>query len=555
MPLHNHLVCRRLPIIILALLLFSCGTATAQWIDHRGKEFRIAFMQTNGAADAPMLGLSIACEKLTTGTITYLNAYPPKVQNISITVPNSPIFVTVDSNEVLLPNPRATEITRRTILVQFNDEVTVQGINTQRWSSDAFLALPYDALGVHYMILAYPNTIDPTVIGTPGGRSDFPSQFAIVAMEDNTVVQINPTVSINNHLPAPFSITMMAGDVFFAQANGNAGIDLTGTEITANKKITVYGGHQRANIPWNDAVGRDHLVEQLPPVEYWGRSAIVTPHFSLQQTVPSFPIARVLAAQNGTVVTVGDSTYTLDAGAVKELVIDGPKFVTASGPILVAQYHHSAVDEKYIRLPGDTIGDPFMALVPSPEQFLDNYSFYSYGTKELFYHYANIVVPASAMFTLMLDGQALAAGFQLIEGTPYAYARIELTAGPHTMSAARPFGLMIYGYGPYNSYGCPAGMTFEPIPLSIGEDTGGGGELSVNARVMQGMMEVRMTGEDVASVELFDALGRLVRAAGDAAGAMPERVIFDVSDLPGGPYFCRVTTSGGAVKVAGVMVL
>jgi hypothetical protein len=459
--------------------------------------------------------------------------------------------VTLDSNELLLPNPRSTEITRRTILVEFNDEVTVQGINTQRWSGDAFLALPYDALGTHYRILSYPNTIDPTVIGTPSVRSDFPSQFAIIAMEDSTVININPSVPLNNHPQSPFSIMLHAGEIFFAQANGNAGIDVTGTEVTANKKITVYGGHHRTNIPWNDAVGRDHLVEQLPPVEHWGRSAILTPHFKLEQTAPSLPVARLLAVNNGTVVTVGDSTFTLYAGAVKELVVDGPKLVSASGSILVAQYHHSSVDELY---ENDSIGDPFMALVPSPEQFLDNYSFHSFNSKELYYHYANIVVPTSAMFTLMLDGQALAAGFQLIEGTPYAYARIELTAGPHTITAARPFGLMIYGYGPYNSYGCPAGMTFETIPLGVEEEANRGSELSVTARVMQGMMEVRVNsgGSGVASVELFDAVGRRVRVA--ASHDLPEPIIFDVNDLPVGAYFCRVTTSGGMVKVAGVMV-
>jgi hypothetical protein len=269
-----------------------------------------------------------------------------------------------------------------------------------------------------------------------------------------------------------------------------------------------------------------------------------------------FPMARVVAAENGTAVTVGDSTFALNAGGVKEFVIDGPKLVSASGPILVAQYHHSSVDEQYLRIENDSIGDPFMALVPSPEQFLDNYSFYSFGTRELFYHYANIIVPASAMFTLVLDGQALAAGFQLIEGTPYAYARIELAVGPHTITAARPFGLMIYGYGPYNSYGCPAGMTFEQIPLGVEGDAGRGGDMSVNARVMQGMMEVRVNAGNgsVASVELFDAVGQRVRTAHHDEGAMPELVILDVRDLPVGAYFCRVVTSAGAVKVAGVMV-
>jgi hypothetical protein len=539
-------------------MLYSSATAAAQWMDHRGKVFRMVFMQSNGPDDVPVLGLSVSCDKPTNGRITYLNSKPNKIQTVNINVPNRTIFIILDSNELLLPNPRSTEISKRTILVEFQDEVTLSGINTQRWSSDAFLALPYDALGTHYRILAYPNTIDPTVIGTPGGRSDFPSQFAIVATENGTYVQIWPTAPINSHSRSPFGITLMAGEVFFAQANGVAGIDLTGTEITADKKISVFSGHQRANVPWTDAVGRDHLVEQLPPIEYWGRSAILTPHFELQKTQPDSTIARVIAAENGTTLTVGGMTYTMKAGEVREVAVDHPKFISASQPILVAQYHHSTVPENKIAKPADTIGDPFMALVPASEQFLDNYSFYSYGTKDFTLHYINIAIPTSAMFTMVLDGAPLVPEeFQIVEGAPYVCARIRVDTGSHTISAALPFGLLVYGYGPYNSYGYPAGMAFEPIPLGVEQSDGrGGDQLSVALRVIQGMMEVRTTAGDdeVVNVELFNALGRRVRAAADDAGAMPERVVFDVRDLPVGAYFCRVMTSGGRVKVAGVMV-
>jgi hypothetical protein len=90
MPLHNHPACRRLSVLILVVMLFSCATAAAQWMDHRGKEFRIAFLQSDGADDAPILGLSIACDKPTTGTITYVNSNPLKVQiSLYPTVPSS----------------------------------------------------------------------------------------------------------------------------------------------------------------------------------------------------------------------------------------------------------------------------------------------------------------------------------------------------------------------------------------------------------------------------------------------------------------------------------
>jgi hypothetical protein len=437
-------------------------------VDHRGREFRMAFLQTNGADDAPLLGLSVACEKPTTGTITYLNSNSTKVQVVNITVPNSPIFVTLDSNELLLPPPRSAEITRRTILIQFNDEVTLYGINTQRWSSDAFVALPYDVLGTQYTVLAYPNTIDPTVIGTPAGRSDFPSQFAIIAMEDNTVVQIDPTAALNNHPRSPFSITMNAGEVFFAQANGNAGTDVTGTKLNSTKRIIVYGSHQRANVPWNDAVGRDHLIEQLYPTDRWGTRAMLTPHFQLPKTVSDANIARIIAARNNTVISIDSvPVRTLQAGEVMETPIDvgtGAKLVTATGPILVAQYQHSTVDEKFIRQPADTVGDPFMMLVPPREYFDSAYAFISFtnGT-ELLFHYINVVIPTERISTLRLDGGPIGGSFSRIPKTSYSYAAIKVDPGPHFIDARVPFGLYVYGYGSYNSYGYPGGMVFDTL--------------------------------------------------------------------------------------------
>jgi hypothetical protein len=432
-------------------------------VDHRGKEFWAAFLQTNGAADFPNLSLSISCEKPTKGWIVYLNT-GDSVQ-INLSIPNRSYRITLDTFKLLLPNPHTTEITNRSVHLRFEDEVTVYGINTQRWSSDAFLALPNDALGTDYMILSYPNTQAPdTQIGFPG-QSDFPSQFALIATEDKTTVTIIPTARVNNRRnTSQFTVTLNKGEIFFGQANGNTGTDLSGTRVKSDRPVVVYGSHQRANIPYTEAIGRDHLVEQLPPINKWGQRMMLTPHFQLLKTVPDANIVRVIAANEGTVVSVDSAAVqTLNAGQVLELPLDRAKLLTATGPIMVAQYQHSTVDTKFITFPADTIGDPFMMLVPPQEHFDSAYAFESFGSKDFTNHFINVVIPTERIASLVLDGSPVTTPFSRIEKTSYSYTQIPLDSGSHRITARVPFGLYIYGFGPYNSYGYPGGMVFDTL--------------------------------------------------------------------------------------------
>lgn len=45
--------------------------------------------------------------------------------------------------------------------------------------------------------------------------------------------------------------------------------DLTGTYISSDKPVAVFSGNVRASIP-TSRTSRDHLVEQMIPVQTWG---------------------------------------------------------------------------------------------------------------------------------------------------------------------------------------------------------------------------------------------------------------------------------------------
>ena len=495
-------------LVLISLHLFV-GNADAQTrdrIDHRGTEFRLAFLHTNGDGEFPTYYIVVSCEKPTTGKITY--EATGASFDISIPVANRAERIRLDTFLLLLPDPNdrntPREISRQSLHVRFNDEVTIYGINTLRWSSDGFLALPIDALGREHTIMSYPNTAEPGPTGQVFESSDFPSQFAIVANQNNTTIEIQPTVPVNGRGNTyRFQVRLNAGEVFFGQAHDvgrirRAGRDLTGTRIVSDKPIVVYGSHQRSNIPWNDAVGRDHLVEQMLPTDKWGYHAMVTPHFQLRKTVPDANFIRVIAAEPGTTLTIDSSaSQVLQAGRPVELLYTRPMLLTADKPISVAQFQHSTVDVEFISLPNDTVGDPFMMLVPPREQFDSNYSFESWDTKDFFHHFVNVVIPTERIGSLRLDNgplttldpdtrKPLPPTFIPIPKTSYSFAQIKLEAGKHNISARVPFGLYIYGYGPYNSYGNPGGMVFdslftdhEPPDIAVRDTCNGQGLLGV----------------------------------------------------------------------------
>lgn len=464
MPIYPSKIRLLLAMLLLAVVVTSAASAqTRNRVDNRGKEFRLAFLHTNGYDDYPRLAIIIGNEKPTRGTITYLSS--GKRVPIVLGQSNGVTRVDLDTFDLLLPDPRRTPISQLSLLLEFDDEVVVYGVNTQRWSTDCFLALPKDVTGQEHIILSYPNTLSPDPAAGALGGSDFPSQFAVIATEDSTLLEVEPSVRISSRPDNfPFTIKLNKGQVYFAQAFGRIGQDLTGTHLKANYPVIVYGSHQRTNIPYDQAVGRDHLVEQLPPVDRWGTRIFVTPHFQLMKTLPDANIFRVIAANDNTILKI-DSVYyaTLRARQMVELPLDRAMEITANGPIMAAQYQHSTADEKFIKMPNDSIGDPFMMLANPPAQFDSMYWFESLQTKDFKFHFVNVVIPTERIGTLLLDGFPTGASFSRIANTSYSYAQITVRTGYHVIRASAPFGLYIYGYGPYNSYGYPGALVFDTL--------------------------------------------------------------------------------------------
>ena len=254
---------------------------------------------------APTLSLFVTSDVSTSGTVA--------IPGLGFTAPFAVTAGTVTT--VAIPAGAAVTtadgIESKGIHVTAADEVTVYGLNQLAFSTDAYLGLPTDVLGQEHLVLAYGNGGVGAVNGT---------QFGVVAPEDDTTVTITPSVTTGSR-PAgvAYSVVLDAGQTYQLQNSASATADLTGTEVTSDKPVAVFGGHRCANVPIT-AAACDHLVEQLPPTDAWGESFVTVP----LATRLNGDTVRVLASADGTTVEINGATVaTLDRGQVHEQIVAG----------------------------------------------------------------------------------------------------------------------------------------------------------------------------------------------------------------------------------------
>lgn len=500
---------RILYLILLCILslLTSAQSASAQGaIDSRGKDFWLTFMpnfHTNTGRDT--LYIYIAASKATTGVISYTSRGGAATQTpFSITdstqiytfkVPwNNYELIGFMQSNTINQNNQVQVNARQTFHVTSDEEVSVYALSQAVTTSDAFLVLPTDALGSEYFVMSY-NSDGTTTNGQTTSGGSTPSQFSIIATEDNTDIHINPTAPTYRSGMNPIDITLMKGEVYLVQAAIAANYlrgDLTGTRIKATKPVAVFGGHQRSKLPvtYNTLASRDFLCEQMPPVNTWGKNYFVTP-YPQPGNMPNVgtDLIRVIASVNSTVLYLnGTVVRQLNAGQFYEMPLTAAGFLSATAPVLVAQFKQSSQV-----LGGNSIlSDPFMMIIPPREQYLRSYrctnaQAYESNSNDptYFKQYMTVIIPKDSLPTLRIDGSPVSplrtgdipAFPSLNLCIAYTYAWIEVPDGVHTVEAGTPFGLLVYGYGFANSYGYVGGMALNndlrttAVVVETGSDT------------------------------------------------------------------------------------
>ncbi len=492
----------RASFMLFVVLMLFCGDMLAQPVNpqnrtSRGRDFFMTFMPnvhdlSGRSSLTDSLSIYITSDVPTSGQIAFRNRNGiENTRPFRITNPNEVFIFRINfqdfelqgffsggrSNGALidLTNAQSERIARQYFRVTANDEVTVYGLNQALYTSDAFLALPSTSLGQEYVILSYKSDATGMAFSASNPNDiSTPSQFAIVATENGTEVRIEPSApTLLAQSTAPQVVRMNLGDSYLVQADPRSRLgfgDLTGSRVRANKPIAVFAGHQRATIPveerGNPFRTRDHLVEQLPSLETWGKSAFITPFIRAQGEIDGNDKFRVLAAYDSTRVFFnGQFVRTLAAGEYFEENLINPGRITATDQILVAQYKKTSSP----RDGNDFRGDPFMLVIPTVEQYDNSYRVVNVsatdptlpavtGGQVFEFHYVTIVAPNATLDNVRFDETVIGRNrFTAIPSSTFSYVNIPTSAGTHTARADSAFGIYVYGYGVLNSYGYVGG--------------------------------------------------------------------------------------------------
>ncbi len=421
---------------VVVLLFVFAMNACAQIREVRtsaGTDFIFSFLPNEGVPEK--LTLFISSNFAASGVVEI----PRLASTIAFTV--KPNVATSVAIPVSMANLTKGEKSNFGIRVTADLPISLYGLNQRTYTTDAFLVLPIQALGKNYMASAF------------SSFAGFPSLIAVTAVHDNTEVKIRSRVGTTTRpLGGEQVVLLNKMETFLVTSQTASNIDLSGTFVESSKPIAMTSGVQCANIPIG--IGYcDHIVEMMPPVSAWGSSFITYP---LARRTKG-DLIRVMASADNTEVKVnGSLVATLARGAFYDAILRTSNVIETNQPALVTQY---SLGQSY----DGVVSDPFMMLVPPTEQFLDKYTF---STPESGFsnHYANVVVRTTALATLRLDGATLdSALFKPIGDGSYSGGQIPLAPGSHSIFAAAPFGLYVYGFGNYDSYGYPGGMSIEVI--------------------------------------------------------------------------------------------
>jgi len=234
---------RRLGLMIALFLLFGFSQVNQSVAQSSlGTEFWVCFPSNYYGEGSRQLYITSSYNAVV--NVTIANPAFATVVNIpagTLSTVTVPLSVDITTNGV---------IENKGIHITSDNPVTVYGMSEQFATSDAYLALPVDALGTVYYIMSYTYNV-------------MPSEMTIVATEDNTSVTITPTQSGGGFTAGvPGNVVLNQGQTF--QLMGG---DYTGSLIVADKHIGVFGSVQCVNIP-TGVYACDFITEQLTPLKY-----------------------------------------------------------------------------------------------------------------------------------------------------------------------------------------------------------------------------------------------------------------------------------------------
>ncbi|MEO7047353.1 MAG: PKD domain-containing protein, partial [Ferruginibacter sp.] len=474
--------------LLLLLLSISFLISSAQDFSNKGKEFYLCFPShvPNSTSNLATLSIYVTSDKASTGTVTMTNGAFSATFNLNA---GNNYFqeIQISSATAQILNSQSNAVIQKSIKVKTDSGQSAVVVYAQQWAgarSAATLVLPSNVLGKQYYAFSF------TQLGVDFNSYLARSQFQIIAIQPNTVVQVTP--KLNGIIQPQFTITLPnAGDMYQYQPTGAdaATVDITGTYIVSLASgtggclpIAVFSGSSNLTMNTNTCAGGtnsyDPLWQQMYPISSWGKNFGFMPF----QNYPAGNPYRVMASEdntslffNGSLVAIlnkGDiypATYTSSP-----LLLNKPTSISADKPICVAQYAQKA------NCAGNgtnqNLGDPDMVILNPIEQNINDITIFSSKKQAITNQWVNVLLKTSATpnFKIAKDGGALnlpTATWQPFTSLPgYSYLS-ESLVGVSTARLYSPdtgFNAIAYGFGADESYAYSAGTNVIDLYTKLG---------------------------------------------------------------------------------------
>jgi gliding motility-associated-like protein len=473
---------KKLLLIISCLFVFI--VANSQNFSNKGKDFWLGYgyhcqMNTTGTVNTTTGGsqnmvLYFTSDKNATVTVEI----PANGYKQTFTVLANQITETTELPKTGTQDARISDTGyfNRGIHIYSDNDIVAYAHIYNGSISGASLLFPTNTLGKDYYVISY-NQIT---------NQAYSNSFAfVVAVEDNTTVEITPSITNKNAKTAgtPFTVNLNKGQIYslFGTTSGNSGTDLTGTRIRtistngACKKIAVFCGAGKMSIGNTQSGSADNLFAQSLPASAWGLKYLTAPtgtqpnnYFRICVTDPS-----TVVKLNGTPIPTSLLQRNFFYELKNETVLSVPgnglsvantangvwNSIEADKPINVAQFTPTQGADG-----NGSPGDPEMIYLSPVEQTINNITLNSTFRNAILVHGINVVIKSGGVNSFKLDGVSKSTSFNSHPKDPnYSYAILPVTSGPHTLYSDTGFNAIAYGFGSAESYGYNAGTNIKDL--------------------------------------------------------------------------------------------
>jgi hypothetical protein len=333
------------------------------------------------------------------------------------------------------------------------------------FTNDASLLLPTTALTGNYRVTGHGG------LASAGG-----AYVTITGTAENTTVNLKVSstglITAGTGVPVTqagdtYTFTLGAGDVAQLVGDETSVSDLSGSLVTASQPVQVLTGNSCLSVPGMPAFTCDHVEESNLPAETLGTDYLVVqptgPHGvivgqdvrvygNFDETTLSYPAGAPAGCP-----TKVDAGQVVDCGTIAQdfEIIGDHSFA-------VGIFTQSAQVVDALDQPPKQMGDPDESLPTPVAQYRSKYVFLAPTDYEE--NFLVVIQPTGA--TVTLDGKKVTTTAAPVGATGYGVLRLPLEAGnggAHVLTATRPVGIQVMGYGSYTSYQYPGGLALEHI--------------------------------------------------------------------------------------------